>query len=177
MNASWGGGGGGSVATVRFCPIDGPEDWIWGGCTWGCEAVALLARAVRHGGFRIGGIAFDLLGSLWPGLFRVVCFYCPLVYSFYLVVLFRGCVMAPGSRPYPPINVLSIVFQSPSSVKHCKVGTMRGGKESRLQEPLGIMVWASRCRPLMTCVFWCVAPAGFASGRRISCGWTNNQKS
>ena len=78
------------------------------------------------------------------------------------------------------LNDLSVVFQSPSSVKHCKVGTMRGGRDSRLQEPLGIMVWASRCHTLMPCVFWCMAPAGFASGRGggggVSCGWTNNQK-
>ena len=63
------------------------------------------------------------------------------------------------------LNDLSIVFESPSSVKHCKVGTLHGGRGSCYQEPLGIMGWPSECHIMMSCVCWGVAPAGFASGR------------
>ena len=42
------------------------------------------------------------------------------------------------------------------------------GRGQHLQEPLGTMAWASQCHTLMRCVFWCVEPAGFASGKGVS---------
>ena len=120
--------------------------------------------------------------GLWPccgQVFSGVCAFAALwSMVFYLVVLFGGCVAAPGSRPYP-LNDLSIVFKSPSSVKHCKVENMRGGRGSRLQELLRIMAWASQCHTfdaicvLMIGACWfCV----WSGGRGVSCSWTINQK-
>ena len=153
MDVSCEGGYWSSVDAVRFCAVGVPMDWVWGSCTGGCEAVALLAGAVCHGGLQIReavafgswclGAGCGLAGGLVARLFGGVCFFCPLVYGFYLVVLFWVVSWRPEAD-HTPLNDLSIVFQSPSSVKHCKVGTMHGGRGSHLQEPLRIIhvAWA-----------------------------------
>ena len=123
------------------------------------EAVALLAGVVCRGGFPIGkAVAFWLVASLG----MVLAFWAACGWGFLLggggegVLLplsslcfllpcgaFLGLCWVIQKQTIPSLNDLLVVFQSPSSVKHCKVGTMRGGRGSCLQKPLGIMGWAS----------------------------------
>ena len=130
-----------------------------GSCTGGCGRwhfwLGLFAMA--FGSWRLWGWFCRFYGASGPQLFEGVCFCCPLVYGFFIVWWFLGVVK---KQTISSLNDLSIVFESPSSVKHCKVGTLHGGRGSCHQEPLGIMGWPSGCHIMMSCVCWGVAPAG-----------------
>ena len=62
----------------------------------------------------------------------------------------------------PSLNDLSIVFQSPLSVVKWRLCTEEEGHVCEAPWDHAVGQWGCT---LMPCVWWCVVPAGFASGR------------
>ena len=100
-------------------------------------------------------VVLAFLGAFWSRLFEFVCFFRHLVDGF------LPCVK---KQTISSLNDFSIVFESPSSVTHCKEGVcMEEGGHVCIS--LGIMGWANGCHTMTPCVCWGVEPAGFVSGQ------------